>query len=215
MTNIISTLTIPGDIQALFGTRPLIFSEKADAYDALISRIAAAVAPQDIIEWLYVKDVGDITWEIQRHRRCKTSIVNNERKFALGRIISIAIDLGEDSAKAMVDRRHLAEKFIAGDEETIKRVGPEMKKFDLNDDSVMAEAFDRKLESIEAIDQMLTRAEVRRDRMLEQIACHREAFAQRMRKVVDSEDKDPNSRAMIADKSTESPQPITNPSNGS
>jgi dsDNA-binding SOS-regulon protein len=215
MTNIISTITIPEDIKALLGKRPLIFGEKPDVYDALLSRVAAAVDPQDTIEWLYLKDVVDITWEIQRLRRFQTSIINNKRRDALGNIIAAVLDVGENATKVMVDRKNLADKFIAGDEETKKLVEPQMKKYDLDDDSVMAEAFDRKLESIEAIDQMLTRAEVRRDRMLEQIACHREAFAQRMRKVADTEGKVPNPQALIAHKSAESQQPTANTSNSS
>lgn len=38
------------------------------------------VEPQDIIEWLWVKDVVDLSWEILRLRRLKIDLVEIDRE---------------------------------------------------------------------------------------------------------------------------------------
>jgi hypothetical protein len=47
----------------------LIEGEDPKLYEDLLGRVGAAIQPADIIDWLLLKDVVALTWEIQRSPR--------------------------------------------------------------------------------------------------------------------------------------------------
>ncbi len=66
---------VPEEARALLGPSWIIEGEDRELYEALLARVGAAVEPTDIIDWLLVKDVVALTWEIQRSRRHRDSLV--------------------------------------------------------------------------------------------------------------------------------------------
>src|SRR6266567_1916377 len=83
---------IPPEIRALLGEPPLLISEDPGAYEFLLATFANAVRPTDPIEWIYVKDCVDLTWEIQRIRRAKAGIIDVARKEALRSILESILE---------------------------------------------------------------------------------------------------------------------------
>ena len=65
----------PAVLQSVLGPPSLLRSESAADYDALTAQCAAAVEPQDMIEWMIVRDYVDLSWEILRLRRMKQHVV--------------------------------------------------------------------------------------------------------------------------------------------
>jgi hypothetical protein len=59
-----------------FGPPPLLDGEDPAAYDDLLSRVSGAVKPADIIEEMWVGDVVNLTWEVQRLRQLKAKLLN-------------------------------------------------------------------------------------------------------------------------------------------
>ncbi len=51
-------------MRALLGPSWLIEGEDPKLYEELLGRVGAAVQPTDIIDWLLLKDVVALTWEI-------------------------------------------------------------------------------------------------------------------------------------------------------
>jgi hypothetical protein len=73
---------IPALIKKLWGPPPIPRTEDWAAYWKLGLAMARAVQPADPIEWMYLKDVVDYTWEIRRLRKYQVQlIVLQERKF--------------------------------------------------------------------------------------------------------------------------------------
>jgi hypothetical protein len=68
-------MAIPGDIRDTWGDPPLSRNEDPEIYAKLAGQISQAVGPIDVIEWLWVKDVLDLSWEIRRLRRFKTMLI--------------------------------------------------------------------------------------------------------------------------------------------
>jgi hypothetical protein len=66
---------IPPDIQQLWGPSPVLASENREAYQQLALQIAGSVKPNDVLDWLMVKDVVDLSWEIRRLRRFKAKYI--------------------------------------------------------------------------------------------------------------------------------------------
>src|SRR5436190_15819180 len=61
------------------GGASLLSSEDPKAYDKLARTIIKDVAPTDIIEWLWIKDVLDLSWEVRRLRRFKIALIELKR----------------------------------------------------------------------------------------------------------------------------------------
>jgi hypothetical protein len=72
-------MAIPADIRDIWGDSPLLRNEDPEIYEKLAGQISQAVGPIDVIEWLWVKDVLDLSWEIRRLRRFKTMLIELER----------------------------------------------------------------------------------------------------------------------------------------
>jgi hypothetical protein len=69
------TSLITTQVEELFGDPPLLRGEDDGIYYTLMERLAELVEPKDMIEWCWVKDMTDHTWEIRRLRRFKVLFV--------------------------------------------------------------------------------------------------------------------------------------------
>ena len=52
-----------------------MISKDDEIYWNCMERFVKCVEPQDVIEWLWIKDVVDLSWEILRLRRLKIDLV--------------------------------------------------------------------------------------------------------------------------------------------
>src|SRR5215831_9451420 len=67
---------LPPALAALFAASPLRKGEDADGFCALLNEVAAAIEPTDLVEFLWVRDFTELTWEIARHRRLQRGILD-------------------------------------------------------------------------------------------------------------------------------------------
>jgi hypothetical protein len=74
-----SRFLVPPDVLALFGEPPLLRGEDDRVYYTLMEEFIRLVEPKDVIEWWWVKDMTDHTWEIRRLRRFKALFVEIRR----------------------------------------------------------------------------------------------------------------------------------------
>jgi hypothetical protein len=73
---------MPALIKKLWGPPPLLRSEDPAVYWKLGLAMAEAVQAADMIEWMYLKDVVDYTWEIRRLRKYQIELIAiQENKF--------------------------------------------------------------------------------------------------------------------------------------
>jgi hypothetical protein len=72
--------SVPPDIQALFGDPPLLSTEDPHLYWEMLDRFAGSVEPRNVIEWLWIKDIVDLSWEIARLRRYRALLLESERE---------------------------------------------------------------------------------------------------------------------------------------
>jgi hypothetical protein len=66
---------VPAEVHALFGDPPLLRGEDDGLYYTLMDHFTKLVEPTNMIEWWWVKDITDHTWEIRRLRRFKVLFV--------------------------------------------------------------------------------------------------------------------------------------------
>jgi hypothetical protein len=83
---------IPADPQYLFERPPLLKAEDPAGYWKLVSHFIDYVPPKAIIEWIWIRDIVDHTWEILRLPRFRAVIASSKSLF-------------EDLAPARIERR--------------------------------------------------------------------------------------------------------------
>ena len=68
---------IPKNVQYLFERLPLLKAEDPADYWKLVRHFISYVPPKAIIEWVWIRDVVDHTWEILRLRRFRAIIASS------------------------------------------------------------------------------------------------------------------------------------------
>jgi hypothetical protein len=160
----------------LCGNPPLLSSEKPKDYESLFSHMADCVEPTDVVEWLWLKDLVDHTWEIRRLRRFKNQL----------------IEIGLPSPESKVDRyRQLVadvrmkmhenhpERFAKPEEAPEKPKKRERKRPPSAADEV--KSFRQCINDYQTLDRLLISAEERRDALLREIERRRDGLGQRLR----------------------------------
>jgi hypothetical protein len=74
-----SVSQIPAAIRKLWGSPPIRRSDDPDDYWKLAGAIAGNVEPASMIEWIYLKDIVDCTFDIRWLRKCKASLIAPQR----------------------------------------------------------------------------------------------------------------------------------------
>lgn len=185
---------MPEHVRALLGPSWLIEGEDPRLYEELLGRVGAAVQPTDIIDWLLLKDVVALTWEIQRARRQRETLIRMGRLEAMEQILDQAMPRQGgvlEDADREADISVLASEWLNGDPKATKNALTMLKRagFSLND--VAAQSLNAQAYDLDRVDQQVQRHEARRDTILRQIERRREGLAQRVRRaseeVVDAE----------------------------
>src|SRR5262245_18912467 len=168
-----SIRSVPPDIKALFGDPPLLSTEDPNLYWEMFDRFAGSVAPKNIIEWLWIKDIVDLSWEILRLRRYRAQHIEHERR--------------EKNADIEYAREHADE----GDPFALepptpaqieaRRSAPRLDTEADTSNLLMSEYLD----TYETVDKLLMAAELRRDRILRELDFRRERISPLLRKTSD------------------------------
>jgi hypothetical protein len=165
---------------------PLIPGEDAQAYEAFLAQVTTSVKPADATEELWVRDIVDLTWELQRWRRMKASLLAAAKKGALERLLGFT----EGPCVAMLEdpfwRQELASQWLVNEENAVAEVEAILNARGLDIHSIMAQALSDNLKQIERLDRMAASAEARRDKVFMNIERRRESLARRLRMATDT-----------------------------
>src|SRR5262249_27448746 len=151
---------------ALLPKLPLLITESADEFDALRDTFEQEIKPRGIIEQMYVHDISSLVWEILRLRRCKVVIINSALRRAFQDLFDPLLRqpgqyeyYEEDEAQA------LAQAWFT-DEAAKKRVSELLRRVELDESAIEAEAIRKSCSELELLDRMLTSLESRRNKAL-------------------------------------------------
>lgn len=164
------------DHENFLGPPPLIDGEDPGQYRALYDKVSSAVSPSDVIEEILVRDVVDLTWEIQRWRRFKSGVLGIGKQSAIDSLLEPAVD--------WLERSELVKLYVTADKDAIAEVHEHFKTMNVTQSDVNAGAFVNNLDAMERLDRMTMNAEARRNQALREVDRHREAFARRLQQAV-------------------------------
>lgn len=170
---------------ALLPKLPLLITESADEFDALLDAFEREIKPQGIIEQMYVHDISAIVWEILRLRRCKVMIINVGFRYALEHLLrQLLTGPGQHEYQVQDEAQTLAHAWFT-DERAKKQVSEALTRFDLDESAIEAEAIRRSSADLELLDRMLSSLETRRNKALDCVAEYRASLAHQLRESAD------------------------------
>ena len=164
--------------RSLPGPPPLIPGEKRVDYQELERRIAAAVKPEGIIEEIWVRDVVDLTWDIQRMRRLKAEFLTSVQAQGVRHVLNQILRYEEGPSA-------LANEWDGRDPQAIKRVDDLLSAKGLSMDVAVARALASNIGPFERIDAMISNLEARRNAALRELERHRASFASALSRATD------------------------------
>ena len=169
----------PEAVRPLLGPSWVVEGEDPNLYEELLGRVGAAVEPRDIIDWLLVKDMVALTWQIHRSRRQRESLVRSARGEAMERLMSIAWpgsgghpDQDEDSPA-----KQLADEWFVGGKGARRSIDGYLKRAGLSWNDVGVQALSIKAEELDRLDLQNESYENRRDAILQQIERRRRGWS--------------------------------------
>jgi hypothetical protein len=143
-------------------------SHRAAAYDQFAARIIAAVAPENVIEEIWVRDVVDLVWDVMRLRRLKTGLF----KIGVGDgMTKLLFGLGQWKVSA--------QDWAVRKPAAVAAVNAQLSAAGLDMSDVTTSTFAARIDRFERIERMLAAAEVRRAAALDVIENRR--VAERLR----------------------------------
>jgi hypothetical protein len=159
----------------LFGPPQLIDGEDCRAYEELLERVWLSLEPANIFEEIWVRDFVDLTWEVLRWRRLKSSLMAASAFKGLVKVLE---------PFSFEGNHDLVEDWAARKPNAIAQVNRMLETAGLTGDAVMAQTLCENLEAIRTMETMIAMAERRRNDALCQIEQHRVTLAHRARRTV-------------------------------
>jgi hypothetical protein len=194
MTNGVQTTTYAINsvqFENFFGPPPVLSTESAEVYKAILSFCSDSVKPKNFIEHLLVRDVVDASWEIRRYVAHKTLMIDrkyrNRIEYLARRAKEVAenpdaIRLRKDAKESLTELDRAYELEFAA-EATLHDVTKIIKREPVDLDH--ARALEEGIEIYEKLDRLLNAAIARRDNALSQLERYRNGLGQHLRRVSD------------------------------
>ena len=135
----------------------LVRGEDAATYDQIAARFTAAVAPENVFEEMWVRDVVDLVWDVMRLRRLKAGL------FTVGASDGMAPILRATGLlRGMGASRHLAPDWAGRHPEAVAIVNTHLSAAGLDMGDVATSTFAVRIDQFDRIERMLAAAEARR-----------------------------------------------------
>jgi hypothetical protein len=165
---------VPEDIAELLGPRPLLSGESVERYDAMFARFTVEFEPDGIIEWILLRDVHDLTWEIQRVRVLIASLVDSCRGEALARDIELVCDGDPDFREQLLDAARRAWSLeAAGKAELVNRSRGLLHDNQITLQTMRARAVKHAIHEVSQLERICASLERRRCRALNEFHAYR------------------------------------------
>jgi hypothetical protein len=174
-----SSVNIPDNLSEFFDDLPLVADETVESYKKFFCAIVADLDPADATDWLYAKDVVDLSWQIRRERMVLVGVIKLMQMEVVRDLLKATFD-SADALEAAVYRIFSASNDAqrwASDPATRKEVDARLTARGHPPSAVLAEAYMRGASYIEAIDKRIASYEARRVGIVREIERRNKRFA--------------------------------------
>jgi hypothetical protein len=161
---------------ALRSKPPVLRSETVDEYISLHKTLVEEIRPQGAIEAVYVEEITDLIWEIKRWRSCKVSAIHQMSRRALESVLNQLLAGAEKIKTQGLVNRWFED---AAGKEAVSKI---LKRFDLDESAIEAEAIKLASEQLEWLDKALVSAGSRLEKSLRFVKSYRAGFINDVRR---------------------------------
>jgi hypothetical protein len=155
---------------------PLIAGESSAGYDELLARVCATLQPSDVLEHIFIRDIVDLVWEVNRLRRLKASLMASAAHEGMTQLLRPLLNDAEPAT--------LARGWAARREDAVGKVESALAAAGFTMDHVAAATLAVRISDFERIERMTSAAEYRRNSALHELDLHRASFALRLRRAL-------------------------------
>jgi hypothetical protein len=173
------SVDFPESLAEFFGDPPLVGNETAESYNDFCAAIVAGVKPVDVIDWLYTKDVVDLSWQICRERAVLAGIVKLAHTEVVEALLKKSVDPSDplDAACYRIFQASGYAQAWATDPASRKEIDARLTAKGHPPSEVLAEAYKRGASDIDVIDKRIASYEARRILILREIERRDKRFA--------------------------------------
>jgi hypothetical protein len=173
-------LTIEDSIPVPLPGPSLVNGDDAPTYAQLAARIRAAVAPANVIEEIWARDVADLTWDVVRLRHLKAGLFRVGASDGMAEIMR--------GMEGSIPARLRVRGWTARDPVAVAAVNSQLSAAGLDMGDVTTSTFAARIDQFDRIERMLAAAEVRRAAALHAIDNRR--AAERVRRATEEAERD-------------------------
>jgi hypothetical protein len=179
------TTKFPVELLSVLGDPPLAGYEVLADYYELFGAVVDAVKPKDTINWLHVKSVVDLTWEIQREQKVKIGIIELMQEEVIQDLLKAT---QEDSNHLDAHVRRVFDpkrntKNWATDLVARKEIDAQLGAKGYPPSEVLARAYIKGASEIDAVERRIASYELRRIVVLREIERRDDRLARDLQKV--------------------------------
>jgi hypothetical protein len=172
-------VNIPDNLSEFLDDPPLVGDETIESYKKFFCAIVADLNPVKATDWLYIKDVVDLSWQIRRERIVLVGVIRLMQTEVVRDLLKATFDPAnalEAADYRIFSAANDAQRW-AGDPATRKEVDARLTARGHPPSAVLAEAYMRGASHIEAIDKRIASYEARRAAIVREIEHRNERFA--------------------------------------
>lgn len=180
------------DLVRLLGEPALLGHDDQSAYIALEKSLIEAVKPKDAIELIFVRDVADLTWEIQRLKLARVHLIDHNLHEGLTRFLS-------EDLKGDVPAFLASLKWRNGHPAVSREVRRFLKSAGITRDMIVSETIRRLMDEYEGFNIAIARLEARRNALLYEVDRHRHVLAFLLKEEIGVIEADPETSRLPRD----------------
>jgi hypothetical protein len=171
MNEVATRYDIPAEFRRFFDKPPILINENRGSYEQVLKGTIETIEPQNKFEWLLVKDIVDLTWELRRLGKMKAALVNVTWKEAVRMVLESLLD-GNPDERRRAAQEHAEAYFTEEGRTSVLTI---LGRHELTEDAIAAQAMAIRLPELDIIDRQMERARVSRMAIARDIQHHRSA----------------------------------------
>ena len=176
MSGPMQQISVPAELKRFEEPSGLLPGESRREFEIIRSMIIEDICPRSNLEWLWIFDLVELSWEILRYRRLKERILQIYRSEAIAIILQRLDGAGMPQQSKTVVRAHskLAAAEWSEDPRSAREIDTRLEKHGFDLSAINAEVFLQAREAFGLFDGLMHLAQSRRITLLREINVRRE-----------------------------------------
>lgn len=162
---------------------PVILGENPEEFQALRRKLLDVMHPQDLLEEMWVADLAGQVWDVTRCKKMTAALVRTSGRDAVVKMLSTLFTNGVVGLFNGVQA--LADGYARKEPGAIAKIEEHFTKAGYDWGQIAAEAFATRMSEHQKLNQLLAKAEARRNQTLKAFERHRAGLGPQLRAVAE------------------------------